>query len=186
VWANYLFSLSAFIRCKANIESAGTLKFEVDYSDLSLILGNELAKEIEPRLNQLILSNEVSPSKRELLKIPACMINPGLLGSYKIQKYRVVFNERTVEGALNRIFGLLRYISSRSSGTEGFVTPQETYESIFEALSMRFDLSEIVGDVYKWVDQKVDEGVIIPRYERVAGANGFHYWRRFFSVRTNG
>jgi hypothetical protein len=186
VWANYLFSLSSFIRFKSQEGCNPDVDYRIDEEDLKLILGTELAKELQPGLNRLIRENEVSPSTRELLTVPSARINSKLVGNYKIFKYRAVLNSSTVEDALDHIFSLSKSLQNISKlhyiASQDTIIPDESYESLFEALSLKFDKAKIKENVYKWVDEQVDHGKIIPRYEQVENEFGTHYWRRYFRM----
>jgi hypothetical protein len=186
VWANYLFSLSAFIRFKAQGGCAHDTAYRVEEEDLELILGKNLAQALQPGLNCLIKDDEVSPSTRELLNVPSVRIHPKLIGTYKVFKYRAVLGSTTVEEALRHIFNTCKSVQniSRQHYIESMdsIVPEETYESLFEALSMRFDIRESKLKVYRWIDQQVDRGYIVPRYEQVVGEFDTHYWRRYFRV----
>jgi hypothetical protein len=189
VWANYLFSLSAFIRFMNQLKLDITSGYELEYEDVRLILGDNLARRVLPKLNQLIHDGETSPSTRESLDIPSCLIPSKLKGSYMIQKYKVSLRSNGVGEALSRIFALIRFLEMKlgplynsSIEPNQSMMPEESYDSLIEALSIRFNKKEIDDNIYRWMDEMVDEGRIIPKYECVRSESGIHYWRRFFSI----
>jgi hypoxanthine-guanine phosphoribosyltransferase len=185
VWANYLHSLSSFNRNKKNFSSVTGDEFQVLLKDLILILGNSLAKKILPEVNDILRKGEISPSTREFLKVPTCLVNERISKAYDFYKFTICRKSDTVDSALHEIFmmgGVLQKKAEQLTPPLDDDMPiQESFVSLVSSLRKGFGFMSLSPEeIYHWIDQKIDEGRVVPRYERVKDEDGNAYWKRYF------
>lgn len=185
VWANYLHSLSSFNRNKKNFSSKTGDEFKVVLDDLTLILGGSLAKKMLPEVNDIIRKGEISPSTREFLKVPACLVHERISKAYDFYKFSICRKSDTVDSALHEIFmmaGTLQKNAEQLTPPLDDNTPiQESFVSLVNSLRKGFGSMSLSPEkIYHWIDQKIDEGKVVPRYERVKDEDGNAYWKRYF------
>ncbi len=97
----------------------------------------------------------------------------------------------TVEEALSLIFTNQHFnvgLASLSSDPDKSSREPfgETYSSLFSSLE-RFskDRHKFELSIHKWMDERIDRGIVIPKYENVTDSEGNDYWRRFFRAGEN-
>jgi hypoxanthine-guanine phosphoribosyltransferase len=185
VWANYLHSLSSFNRNKKNFSLDTDDEFKVVLEDLTLILGESLAKQMLLEVNDIIRKGEISPSTREFLRVPICLVNERISKAYDFYKYAICRKSATVDAALHAIFMMAGELQKRAE----LLTPplnddtpiQESFVSLVNSLRKGFGyMSLSPEEIYQWIDRKIDEGKVVPRYERVGDEAGNAYWKRYF------
>jgi hypothetical protein len=183
IWANYLYSLSSFVRNRNNFAQEYSNQFQVELEDLSFILGEKLAKELLPEINAIVREGEVSPSTREYLRVPACLVDERIFKSYTLKKYMIVMKDYGIESQLYKIFKIAGELSRtyHVGELETRMPIEESFASLIESFRIRYkDLSEISQNIYQWIDETIDKGLIVPRYERVMDESGNAYWKRYF------
>jgi hypothetical protein len=185
VWANYLYSLSSFLRNRKYLFVESDVEFKVELKDLTLILGENMAEEVLPDINTIIQDGEVSPSTKEFLEVPVCLIDDRISKAYAYKKYTIADNAHSVDAALHDIFkmaGNLLKSPELHTADLNIVTPiQESFSSLIESVkTVPTDSVNVSEAVYRWIDTEIDEGRVVPRYERVKDKAGNTYWKRYF------
>lgn len=192
VWANYLLSLSVFINYM-DIFVDPNDEVIIKEEDVSLILGAELAKPITKELNELILKKISVKVNLGQVTLPI-FVNPVELQ----QKYMglVAANmipEEGIDANLDQIYEVSYFSNPLYSDLPdpqdvGHHVIGETYDSLRVHLN-RFhykkELSEVEMEINRWIDQRIDESRISPKYEIVTGSDNRRYFRRFFLCGSN-
>lgn len=190
VWCNYLLSLSAFCRnSKKLIPSIE--KVRIENEDIKLLISDEISDSICVALND-ILSNQIySSSNHKRVALPKYINPKELTDEYLIEIASVISPNNTVEENLDAIFNvshfsspIFRYIASRD--IIGHHCFGETYESLKFHLSLyHYDDSDLDMKINRWIDQKINECRISPKYEIIIGSDSKAYYRRFFLTGSN-
>lgn len=193
VWLNYLLSLSKFVENRKYILPED-VEFSIKASDISLILGSELADEIAEDLNTLIRKRETtSISYQQRVALPI-YVNPiELRDDYMKRLAEDMTPNQTVKTNLDQIYGvsyfagpLYEKVSDKS--VMGHHIIGESYESLKIQLNRYHyleDDSEIDKEINMWIDQRIDECRISPKYEEVTGSDQKKYFRRFYLSGSN-
>lgn len=101
-----------------------------------------------------------------------------------------------VREALSLIFTNLHYniglFNKREEGENPSMIERfkfgESYESLLEKLRPKFFFpkkGELELRIYKWIDEKIDMGIVVPKYEPSVDEYGRTYWRRYFRAGEN-
>ena len=45
--------------------------------------------------------------------------------------------------------------------------------------------TDLIIEIHKWIDEKVDLGIVIPKYEQSSDPQGRNYWKRYFRAGEN-
>lgn len=188
VWTNYLMSLSSFIRNR-RLLLPETVNVSVSVNDLSLILGSEVASDIVGRVNALIQRGIASESKRTRVTLPSYAISPELRKIYFQKVVEALKPEDDIASNLDSIFKITHF-NGELKTVRGIGTSHncvgESYESLMaHLLNFYYDDPEREVKVHRWMDQRIDESRITPKYEPVVGSDNKVYYRRFFFTGTN-
>lgn len=186
-FANYLYSLSSFNRITGQNENAKDWHFTLCPKDLDLIVGKTLASAICPQLQGILDRKIVSPRSHRRFNIGTTFIPDVYIKDYTLAKYICISHDSTEEN-LMAIFRNAREMNEECPAlltedmeydVEGIM---ESLEALENALFIK-DYNRKV-EINRWIDRKIDEGVIVSRYAYVANDNdkSNRYWRRFFRL----
>lgn len=192
VWANYLLSLSVFIN-NMDVLVGSNECVCIKEEDVKLILGAQLAKPITKKLNDLI-SKRVSVSvNMEHVTLPIYVNPTKLHQNYMTQVAAQMIPAAGIEANLDQIYKV-SYFSSQlyddlpDREDVGHHIIGETYDSLRVHLN-RFhhekESSDVEMVINRWIDQRIDESRISPKYEIVIGSDNRRYFRRFFLCGSN-
>lgn len=187
VFANYMFSLSMMIRQKPDYIEAlpdNEYKIELRREDLALLIGPQLASRHIDLLNELFQNSITSDSFRQEVNLPDLLATDNVKAEYIFVSTSAIFKSLTVEEAIKKLFAASYSVCSNfnehnDSSIKGEYV-MESFQSLYNKPSMLFQGLEGEMDVNYVIDHLIDEGFIVPVYERVRNENDTHYWRRFF------
>lgn len=189
VWANYLFAISAFNKVIApNIHNRLCPQYSLSRKELAWILGNHVCDIVWESLQGIISNGEVTdivqtPSDN----IPDSYCPDEFKSMMESIKSKLVVESTSSTDILKGIF-LAQHYSNPVFRNKSFrrVNIGETYESLISLIKPfttthpeKDDVTPEL-DIHNWIDDRIDTGIIIPRYAKVDGDNGMSYWRRFF------
>ncbi len=197
VLSNYLCSFENILRRQASIKDAieialgpNSKQFNVCEMDLNLLVGSSFAKKILPDLKQALRKLEYEPQRA----YPKWMIENAQSelmvpdsdrDNYLQERLELLHLSPSFSTTLSLLFERLRkrfgYNKTRQS--EDQIKVGETFESILKLMSQEplynQDNNALV-EIHKWIDSRIDLGVVIPKYERFSIPLGNYVWRRFF------
>lgn len=189
-WLNYLLSLSVFNRHIRQILPKEE-KISIDKADLILLLGDEITKETYDLLDQ-ILQNEIwSKSEHQRVALPK-FVNPEELShEYRLVIANAIDPDNTVEENLDAIFNISHFSKPifKNIVTRDIVGHHcfgETFESLKSHLSLyHYNDAQLEEKINRWIDARINECKISPKYEIVTGSDLKSYYRRFFLSGSN-
>lgn len=190
VWANYLFSLSIFSRHKDSLIPSG-VKYDLKAEDIALITGLEMAQRLKPVLDNITRLNRSCTVEKIDVALPF-YINP----SKSKDKYfemlaSAIDPDASLERNLDNLFSVSHFTSPvfaniRETDLLGHHNFGETYDSIASHVRrVHHSDSEMALKIHSWIDRRIDESRIAPKYELVTGSDGNVYYRRFFLCGSN-
>lgn len=192
VMANYLVSFDNICVKKNKLSKVFELafgtkpQFEINREDLDLIIGTKLSNEIVPELENAFenATSEVSVIMRTMLSqedISTPLIPQLEMDNYKEERILDVFMTANVYSALSLIFNRLSVkFGLIDVRREDRIKVGETFSSLLNILSNRYTQDDLVEYVHRWIDSRIDLGVVVPKYEYTIGSLGFRIWRRYF------
>lgn len=185
VWVNYLYSISCVSKNIDHIiprDIQNNIAFSS--SDLSLILGHPLTEVVVPLLRTLILTKDYCVSLKDTVSdLPDWFAPTSFANDIRIVKTSAALEKSNVEDVFGEIFKFQHY------GNPGFQNPYrtferlffgETFESLLKSLHPFFEAKANMMTLRAWVDDNIDNGYIIPKYEKADSRSGDSYWRRYF------
>lgn len=184
-FANYLYSLSSFNRITGQNDIEKHWRFSIRKEDLDLIVGTDLARTIIGPLQELLDKKLISPRSHRKFNIGTTFIPEIYTKDYILTKYICIFHDSPEENlmAIFRNAGKMTkecpplLIEDLEYGVEGIMESMEALENV---LFIRDYERKVM--INRWIDRKIDEGMIVSRYAYVVGDNGNRYWRRFFRL----
>lgn len=185
VWANYLLALSTFMPHFDNFIPEGA-RPDVDVNDLSLILGKEYADRVKPLIDSIINGKLTCKVSRPVVVLPF-YVNPADKKELYLEKITSVLDPRaSIEDNLDNLFGVSYYASPifddmSKASILSHHSFGESYESLDSHLRrIHYNVDNKVVRIHSWIDLRIDESRIAPKYEMVTGSDGEVYFRRFF------
>lgn len=193
VIANYLLSFESVMIVKSLLRDALTEIigqspiFEISSGDMSLLMGVKIAKKYQPLLQEVIDKDSIqrlytyNKTLEEDVRINP-LIPSDKLEEYRKEKVQYCHLSSSVQMALTLIF----YRLWKSFGLvnnrvrEDRVKVGETFESLYETLSLFFSKDNLLEEIHKWIDTNIDLGVVVPKYEFFIDRLGYRVWRRYF------
>ncbi|MDE5888375.1 MAG: hypothetical protein K2H46_12430 [Muribaculaceae bacterium] len=191
VWANYLLSLSTFCR---NFDKLipENVHVSILIDDLKLILGDSVANEASCEMESLLKNHLVSSSERIDSELPNVKIDNAIIFPYLKNIAESIQQDYDVEKSLDSIFKASHFTSNIFSLIQSSVNVcrhnaiGETFESLSFHLKTKFHKDPyMMNKIHKWIDSRIDECRIAPKYTKVIGGDGDRYYRRFFFTGTN-
>lgn len=191
VWANYLLSLSSFFR-HYNHLIPQNIKPSICPSDLELILGKDMTEAVLPQITALFGDPKVSSSERADAKLPILKIDSRITESYCKIINESIDPEFDLDRSLNEIFSASHFTSNLYSLLESNDHVRmhnaigETFDSIPIHLKAKVKNDpNLMSKIHQWIDKRIDESRIAPKYARVISGDGEWHYRRFFFSGTN-
>ncbi len=193
VIANYLLSFESVMIIKSLLQDAFTQiigenpNFEISSGDMSLLMGSNIANKYQPRLKEVIAQDTVNrfiiynKSLEEEIRIKP-LTPSDKNDDYRKEKLQMCHLSSSVPMALTLIF----YTMWKSFGLinnsirEDRIKVGETFESLYETLSIFFSKDDLLEEIHKWIDTNIDLGVVVPKYEYFIDRLGYRVWRRYF------
>jgi hypothetical protein len=205
ILANYLHSYSLVLEKKTEIETfAELLGYQIkglEVFDLQLLLGQNLAPVFANKLNEIFISYQSGNDKLPIKFIPdddfleyfsENVIPEEYEKEYNWENEKDWYGCESLPEALSAMFSNMHiYIEKASRGN----FPDDvrrlrfggSYDSIYQELCSKIDMSSINIDlfnIHKWIDKKIDEGSVVPKYDRIQYYNKF-FWHRLFRSGEN-
>lgn len=191
--ANYIFSLSliGLILKNLNLNKEVAFNKSIRENDLHLLFGKEMSEELLPILKSFLTDPEVLYLMREDLVLEQFLCPDKY--SNKYNEFRCVFTQTSnnLEETLDKVFDLQRYpskigmyISPNSSPENAGIA--ESFQSMIKLLSIfkSRDL-DIETEVNKYIDRKIDEGMVSSYYAFTTSPNKKSYLKRYFRAGAN-
>ncbi|MDE7427598.1 MAG: hypothetical protein K2M79_07355 [Muribaculaceae bacterium] len=185
VIANYIFSLSAFAINADSILPFNLKKhIELSKSDLSLLIGRKLTDEVYGAMMAAVEMGETYSSPREkYMHIPSSFAPKAFKSEIDGERFLTAFLADTPSEAFDSIFKFQHYTNPKFENP--YIAYErlffgETHESLAETTSIFFDIEECTRELYYWIDENIDAGYIVPKFETVKSDDDGIFWRRFF------
>lgn len=205
ILANYLYSYSLVLEKKTEIETfAELLGYQIKglaVFDLQLLLGQNLAHVFANKLNEIFISYSFENDKLPIKFTPdddfleyfsENVIPEEYEKEYNWENEKDWYSSRSLQEALSAMFSNMHiYIEKESRGNFPDDVRRlrfgESYDSIYKELCSKIDTSSINIDlfnIHKWIDKKIDDGSVVPKYDRIQYHNKF-FWHRLFRSGEN-
>ncbi len=190
VWANYLLSLSFFIsRCFDILPPTVRSAFDVQEDDIKLILGSDDCESITNRIRDII-KDGINDS---LNYIPVFDENdwfaPEQFREEYIQcKAKLASHSDCVQAAMSGIFEFQNFsnpLYDKPQHRHDRLFYGETFSSLIKSCSPYFMGKEVEYQINHWIDDQIDNGAVVPKYELYVTDQGNYRWRRFFHAGLN-
>lgn len=187
VWANYLISLSRLNSVLADLPAElGAFRTVMD--DIRLLAGKRLGRKIIGNINLIFYEKIVTSPLYGKAELPDISIPASLSASYKAIRSGCWSQglDKSVEYTLDNLFDTMEYSKgalsrSMSFSEQMFSGVYESHESLLNFLEMRPYDENVLVDLNRWIDRKVDEGKLVPSYQPIQSKSGQRWWKRFFS-----
>lgn len=190
IWAEYLYCLSAFIgnRSKFFPDNA---RYHVNKEDISLILGEEMSDRILNDITAIIRDGETVEPQLDKITLEE-YVNPKEIQDEYLRKVATVIKEgASVSDNLDAVFSVSHFSSNISKSldhknTSGHHCIGESFESLMLRIKQYHpEGKETRREIHKWVDVRIDECRIAPKYIAITGSDGNRYFRRFLLCGSN-
>lgn len=205
ILANYFCSFGLLLEKKVEIDRLGRTwgchTCGLDKKDLQLIFGPELAETFCAALNPYLTNNKafekeqlpshtvLSPDFLEFMTkdvIPDKYVD--LYYSENEQGWR---HSRNLSESLSCMFSNMHFHiekASRGSLPNTFERLRfgVSYDSMYYNLSrkQKHKIDGHMSVIHRWIDKKIDQGSVVPKYDRVQYQDTY-YWRRLFRAGEN-
>lgn len=193
VIANYLLSFESVMIIKSLLKDAftqiigETLNFEISSSDMSLLMGSNIANKYQPRLQEVIDQGKVNrfiiynKTLEEDIRIKP-LTPSDKIEDYRKEKLQMCHLSSSVPMALTLIFYSLwkSFGLINNSVREDRLKVGETFESLYDTISIFFSQDNLLEEIHRWIDTNIDLGVVVPKYEFFIDRLGYRVWRRYF------
>lgn len=197
VWANYLLSFDVVMILKGCISkitewvSLGSSEMEICKSDLIWLIGEDLSNKIQPLLNEVLRHDatschvwyELTSEERNL--IPSSIIPMEGRTQYEETVQKDCYLSGNIPVALSliyyRLWSMFGLIDNRKR--EDRVQVGESFDSLQYKISRSFNNiapEDIKCEIHKWIDTRIDLGIVVPKYEASLPRLGYKVWRRYF------
>ena len=189
VWLNYLVSLAFFIR-NLNALSLDDVSLSVNNDDICLLLGDIVTENVTFELNKIITQAIQTDNASIDVALPIYASPESVKEQYDRLVATVVTPGKSIELNLDEIYKISHFSGPinrvETISMIGHHTIGETFESLSQKLYKFFfedDTREM--KVHAWIDRRIDECRVAPKYELVTGSDGKKYFRRFFLAGSN-
>lgn len=205
ILANYLHSYSLILEKKEQIQAfAELLNYQIiglKTFDLQLLIGPALATVFITKLNEIFINYQSEDNKLPIKLTPDTafveyfsknVIPEEYDKEYNWENEKDWYSSKNLSEALSAMFCNMHiYIEKASRGNFPDDTRRlrfgSSYDSIYQELCEKVNKSSINVDllnIHKWIDKKIDEGSVVPKYDRIQYYNNF-YWHRLFRSGEN-
>lgn len=185
VIANYIFSLSAFALNIDSILPAGIKNgIQLSKEDLSLLIGRRLAEEVYRSLMAAVETEETFITLREkYMDIPSSFAPKAFKSEIDGERFISAFLAGTPSDAFDSLFRFQHYTNPKFENP--YIAYErlffgETHDSLSEITSNFFSIEECTKELYLWIDENIDAGYIVPKFEVIRSDEGGVFWRRYF------
>lgn len=209
VWANYLSSFANVVLVKDNLSQlfrhyltgSTDLTWNVNERDISYLIGPKLCKGITKELQEIFKNTKINTAdsnyKKNNYKSALYIVPDIYLKDYDETVSSHIKYSKDVREALSLIFTNMHYniglfIGPIHSTSNPPMLERyqfgETYDSLYDKLWPRYySLGEenLRLRIHEWIDEKVDLGVVVPKYESSQDEEGRTIWRRYFRAGEN-
>ena len=190
IWAEYLYSLSAFV-ANRNILCPKDVDIYIRKEDLSLILGSATTEEVYNSISY-ILSEQIAFNPELAQATLQDYVNPkDIKDLYLKQLISVIKEGNTVSENLDALFRTSHFTSEicrlqNKKNTFGHHCIGESFESLLDKIKFSHPGdNNILEEINKWIDTRIDECRVAPKYEIVLGSDRQRYYRRLFLCGSN-
>lgn len=184
-------------------------RIQLDRFDLQLLIGPELATQFIQELNLTKMLEEQGQCTHSMphsatekntdlqdaqsVAIDAFLqedvIPPIYKDEYNLENQLEWGKCESVAEALSCMFNNMHLyveIASRGNYPDNYSRLRfgVSYDSIRKDLLPYFPVDDFTCQVHQWMDKSIDEGSVVPKYDRVS-INGNYYWRRLFRAGEN-
>lgn len=204
IWANYLSSYNNVLCLRGKINNLLTMLGvkcnPKALQDLKLLIGSELGNVIDNQLIRLYEAENVrllADHYADQNIANAALIPEEFKEAYYSENSLRAFYSSNIREALSHIFKNMHYkiglscIINKNSHLPERHRVGECFNSLYLFLSNYFSsaqyesASDTVVDIHRWVDEKVDLGIVIPKYDKNIDQYGRNYWKRYFRAGEN-
>lgn len=191
VWANYLLSLQFMAETGMKmIPEHIRPMLDFDICDLKLLVGERFASEIAVMLKAVVEAKVTDKPEIPDASSPVTMFAPKDFAShYRLIKARLASHAGSVEEVIRGVFMFQHFSNKFYTAPEHMYQRLfygETFGSLYEAGMPYFKGEEMVRRINRWIDDEIDNGTVVPKYERFEIGEGQIRWRRFFHVGLRG
>lgn len=195
IWANYLSSVDSAIVINDYLQRVfrnvfgNELQLQIDVRDLNLIAGPSISDDLFSVLRNVtnLTTDTISVSYGSDLDnefIASPLLPAGDMREVFLkERFRISYLAPNISAALALTFHNLRkeygLINNRHH-REDRVKVGETFDSLFKLLSASYSKEIIPEKIHRWIDERIDLGIVVPKYEFVNGPFGYRIWRRYF------
>lgn len=190
VWANYLLSVSFMIdKCVEIIPTHLRDRLKILGDDVSLILGSRYSEMVICKIRKIVsekLTSAVNVAN-EIVGID-CFAPKQFETEYSLFKAHCASHSLSIQDVLARIFRFQHFanvVYDKPQYKFERLFYGETYSSLTKICAPYFGEENINLDINKWIDDQIDNGVIVPKYELYTNQDGYRRWRRFFHAGLN-
>lgn len=205
ILANYFCSFSLLLENKSRIKQLAR-QWEctvagLDGVDLQMLFGPDLAPTFKTALNHYWQENEFSD--RWILP-PSLSLSAGQLDYMTKDVIPEIYSDKyndeneqdwrksqNLAESLSCMFSNMHFHiekASRGSYPNTFERLRfgVSYDSMYYNLSrkQKHEIDEHMISLHRWIDKKIDEGSVVPKYDRVQYGD-VYYWRRLFRAGEN-
>ena len=204
IWANYLSSYNNILSLRNHInqllESLGVVPMPDTLQDLKLLVGNQLGEIINKQLISLYNTNSIGLLHNHFANVDiatSSLIPESYKEAYYYKNSIKAYYSNNIREALSHIFTNMHYnIGITGNINKDSQLPDryrfgECYNSLYAFLSNYFlapqyeNGTDLIIEIHKWIDEKVDLGIVIPKYEQSSDPQGRSYWKRYFRAGEN-
>lgn len=190
IWAEYLYCLSVFINNRSYF-FPNDAHIYIRKEDLSLILGKASTKDVIDNINSIIINGEVCNPDFEYVALQD-YVHPEMIKDLYFRKVASAIKENvSVSDNLDALFNVSHFsgdickVQNRKN-ILGHHCIGESFESIKERIKLKHhDDKNLLQEIHKWIDVRIDESRVAPKYEIVVGSDKQKYFRRLFLCGTN-
>lgn len=186
VMVNYLLSLSFLAEtAQRNISENLLSLLSLRLEDLALLLGARRSGELFDFISVLYNMRHINTPMRRNNSEYVISFGPAILQQdYELKIANAVVESDRVEDVMSAIFAFQNFAAPHYQDPEYRYNRfhfGETYESLLRHCGIFYQ--DKLVDIHRWMDNQIDNGAIIPRYEPVVGK--VLSWGRFFHAGLN-
>ena len=190
VWTNYLLSLSFLMeKCFDIIPEQIKSLLGIYRNDIDLIIGSLSRERVFDNIRQIFTERRFSRAKISIeVGGMDCFAPKQFDAEYSLFKAYSASHYDSIQEVLATIFNYQNFAN------EIYDKPQfrferlfygETYASLFRICAPYFCEDSLNLDMNRWIDDQIDSGAVVPKYEFYFNEDGYRRWRRFFHAGLN-
>lgn len=190
IWAEYLYCLSVFTK-NCHFFFPKETFFNIHEDDLAIILGKNIANIVFDEITSIITKKIIYKPAFEPITLQE-YVNPEELRDIYLRRLATELkDEASVDENLDTLYKISHFSSDiyRSMSKKkltGHHCIGESFESLIQRIGYKHpEDNELFKKINHWVDIKIDECKLAPKYEIVIGSDNQRYFRRFFLCGSN-